>query len=51
MERMRNIAQRRQAFTGSLGATPSASGGAAPTPEATTFDRFAQSAMNKRGIS
>ncbi len=51
MERMRNIAQRRQAFTGSLGATPSSSGGAAPTPEASTFDQFAASAMAKRGIS
>lgn len=51
MERMRNIAQRRQAFTGSLGATPSASGGAAPTPEQSTFDQFAASAMAKRGMT
>lgn len=51
MERMRGIAQRRQAFTGSLGATPSSSGGAAPTPDASTFDQFASSAMAKRGLS
>lgn len=49
MERMRGIAQRRQAFTGSLGSAP----GAVPSPEAgapgeSTFDRFSQMAMNKR---
>lgn len=51
MERMRGIAQRRQAFTGSLGATPSAGGNATPSPEGSTFDQFANSAMAKRGIS
>jgi len=49
MERMRGIAQRRQAFTGSLGSTPS--GGAAETPAGeSTFDKFTQAAMSKRGM-
>jgi len=52
MERMRQIAQRRQAFTGSLGSTPAA--GAAPdaaSPEGgNRFDQFASAAMSKRGI-
>lgn len=53
MERMRQIAQRRQAFTGSLGSTPSttsapaAGDGAAPS----RFDEFAAQAMAKRGMS
>jgi len=49
MERMRNIAQRRQAFTGSLGSTPSASP-AGDTPTESTFDKFAQATMAKRGM-
>jgi hypothetical protein len=50
MERMRQIAQRRQAFTGSLGSTPAA--GAAPeaAPEGDRFDQFASAAMAKRGM-
>ena len=50
MERMRQIAQRRQAFTGSLGSTPAA--GAAPeaAPEGNRFDQFASAAMAKRGM-
>lgn len=51
MERMRNIAQRRQAFTGSLGSTPASNpAGQAPADES-TFDRFSSMAMQKRGIS
>lgn len=51
MERMRQIAQRRQAFTGSLGSTPNAS----PAPEAgaegpSRFDEFASAQMAKRGL-
>lgn len=49
MERMRGIAQRRQAFTGSLGSTPGA-GGAQDAPSESTFDRFASAAMTKRGM-
>ena len=50
MERMRQIAQRRQAFTGSLGSTPAS--GAAPeaAPEGNRFDQFASAAMAKRGM-
>ena len=51
MERMRNIAQRRQAFTGSMGATPSAGPASAPTGEGTTFDKMAESVMSKRGLT
>lgn len=53
MERMRAIAQRRQAYTGSLGSTPSASPGAEAggNPEGSTFDKLAQSAMAKRGMT
>lgn len=53
MERMRQIAQRRQAYTGSLGSTPSAS----TAPEAgqqqgeSRLDQMAQSIMSRRGMS
>ena len=51
MERMRGIAQRRQAFTGSLGSTPGA-GGASEGPVAeSTFDKFTQQAMSKKGLT
>lgn len=51
MERMRAIAQRRQAYTGSLGSAPS-SGPAAPAqPQGgTTLDRLSSMAMNQRGM-
>lgn len=50
MERMRGIAQRRQAFTGSLGATPSA--GEAPPEDASaaTFDRLVNRGMNRMNM-
>jgi hypothetical protein len=51
MERMRGIAQRRQAFTGSLGATPSPAGNAAPPADNSTFDNFASAAMSRKGIA
>ena len=50
MERMRAIAQRRQAYTGSLGSTPTA-GAAGSEPAESTFDRFASSAMAKKGMA
>ena len=50
MERMRNIAMTRQAYTGSLGSTPSSSPSTAPADEMSTFDRMANAAMSKRGI-
>lgn len=50
MERMRGIAQRRQAFTGSLGSTPGGgSNESVPTGES-TFDKFTQAAMAKKGM-
>jgi hypothetical protein len=49
MERMRQIAQKRQAFTGSLGSTPQ-SGPAADAPSENRFDQFASAAMSKRGM-
>ena len=50
MERMRGIAQRRQAFTGSLGSTPSASPAGGDAGQSSTFDNFAAQAMAKKGI-
>lgn len=52
MQRMRDIATRRQAFTGSLGSTPAASGaveGVTP-PEGDRFAAFTQNAMDKRNM-
>ena len=51
MERMRSIAQRRQAYTGSLGSTPSASPAGGDMPSESTFDRFSSAAMQRAGIS
>jgi hypothetical protein len=49
MERMRAIAARRQAYTGSLGPAPS--GGAVPEPQGgTTFDKFASNILAQKGI-
>jgi hypothetical protein len=56
MDRLRGIAQRRQAYTGSLGSTPSAGGAAAAAAtlpgagQGTTFDRLAGGAMSQRGL-
>lgn len=48
MERLRAMAQRRQAFTGSLGVTPAAGGAPSTQSGESTFDRLATSAMTKR---
>ena len=50
MERMRSIAQRRQAFTGSLGSAPGANSPMADAAGESTFDKFSQMAMAKRGM-
>ena len=51
MERMRAIAQRRQAYTGSMGSTPSASpAGAEAASGNDTFDKLASMAMSKKGL-
>ena len=50
MERIMNIAKRRQAMTGSFGSTPTA-GPAAETPQPTRFDDFAAKAMASKGLS
>jgi hypothetical protein len=50
MERMRGIAQRRQAFTGSLGATPSAGEAPAEDASAATFDRLVNRGMNRMNM-
>ena len=50
MQRMREISERRQAFTGSLGTTPSTSSAAVSAPSNSTFDNFTSAAMSKRGI-
>lgn len=51
MERMRAIAERRQAYTGSLGSTPSASPSAEEPAGESTFDRLSANMMAKRGLS
>ena len=53
MDRMKAMAERRQAYTGSLGSTPSAT----PSPEGanpqgeSTFDKLSASVMSKRGLT
>ena len=51
MDRMRSIAQRRQAFTGSLGSTPASSPSGQAAQGESTFDKFSNMAMQKRGIA
>jgi len=53
MERMRKIAQRRQAYTGSLGSTPSATPGAeSANPQSQSrLDKMADTIMQKRGMA
>ena len=53
MERMKAMAERRQAYTGSLGSTPSASTAPANAnaTEPSTFDKLANQAMANRGFS
>lgn len=53
MERMRAIAQRRQAYTGSMGSTPSASSSAeaGASEGGSTFDKLAAMAMQKKGMA
>ena len=48
MERMKAIAERRQAFTGSLGQTPAATPTNAPTETASTLDNLINKTMSKR---
>ena len=50
MDRMREIASRRQAYTGSLGSAPS-SGPAGSQPADSTFDKMSASIMSKKGIA
>ena len=52
MERMRQIAQRRQAFTGSMGATPGtgALAEAGASGDTSTFDQMAATVMRQRGL-
>lgn len=48
MERLRAMAQRRQAFTGSLGVTPMGGNGPATPQGDSTFDKLTNAAMAKR---
>jgi len=50
MDRLRSIANRRQAWTGSLGGSTPAAPGTEPAPENATFDRISQSIMSQRGL-
>ena len=48
MERMKAIAERRQAFTGSLGQTPAATPTNAPAEAGSTLDNLINKTMSKR---
>jgi hypothetical protein len=50
MERLRSMASRRQAFTGSMGSTPTSGAGVDTQPPG-TFDNFAQSVLSKKGFA
>lgn len=50
MERMRNMAQRRQAYTGSMGSTPTAGGAPASQGAPSAFDKMAEAAMKAKGF-
>tara|TARA_R110001592_G_scaffold306964_1_gene580064 strand:- start:31 stop:1053 length:1023 start_codon:yes stop_codon:yes gene_type:complete len=50
MERMKAIASRRQAYTGSLGSTPNATASVENPAEQTTFDKMMSGAMNQKGL-
>jgi len=51
MDRLRSIAERRQAFTGSIGqSTPTAAGTEPGSPPSATFDSFLDKAMNQRNM-
>ncbi len=49
LERLKGIATKRAAFTGSLGGTPSVDGNA-PAPTQTRFDEFAAGKMAQKGL-
>lgn len=51
MERLRAIAERRQAFTGMLGSAPSSPAQAPAEPGQAPFDRMVQGAMARRGLA
>ena len=50
MERMKAIASRRQAYTGSLGSTPNAMASTEAPAEQTTFDKMMSGAMAQKGL-
>ncbi len=51
MERLKAMASRRQAFTGSLNGSPSSGGGAPADKQQATFDAFASNIMAKKGLA
>ena len=51
MERLKGIASRRQAFTGSLSAATPGSGMAGNSAQPTPFDKFADKIMSSKGIA
>ena len=50
MERLRGMAQRRQAFTGSLGQTPAGGQAAPPDQGNSTFDKMVSSALSNKFV-
>ena len=50
MDRYRQMSQRRQAYTGSLGSSPSSQQGAAEPTGDSTFDKMSSNIMSQKGI-
>lgn len=51
MDRLRAIAERRQAYTGSIGQSTPTAAGTEPAPADATFDRFRDMAMSQRNLA
>jgi len=51
MERLRSMAQRRQAYTGAVGSSPSAPPSGPADPQSQRFDSFANDLMAKKGLA
>jgi len=51
MDRLRGIAERRQAYTGSIGQSTPTAAGTEPEPADATFDRFRDQAMSQRNLA
>lgn len=51
MDRLRDMAKRRQAYTGAIGSAPSAPAAASADPQSQRFESFANDLMAKKGLA